>query len=81
MGALVTEASMITEARKCGAYSVVTKKGAMNHPEPLNHGQEEGEAQNTYKGLKREEIPIILRFNLEETKKLLDKNRGKPRNK
>ena len=31
MGALVTEASMITEARKCGAYSVVTKKGS-NEP-------------------------------------------------
>ena len=44
MGALVTEASMITEARKCGAYSVVTKKVAMNQPEPPNQGQEEGEA-------------------------------------
>lgn len=42
--ALVTDASKITETRKCAAYSVVTKKGAMNHPEPQNQGQEEEEA-------------------------------------
>ena len=39
IGALVTDASMITENRKCAAYSAVTKKGAMNQEEPPNQGQ------------------------------------------
>ena len=42
IGALVTDASMITEKRKCAAYSVETKKGSNEPPRASESGPRRG---------------------------------------